>query len=279
MAERVVRCAVVGHVEWIDFVPVERVPRPGEIVTTVEHWGEPGGGGAVAAGEFQRLGAETTFYAGVGDDDLGRRTAEELGTWGLRLELVVRAAPQRRGFTYVDAEGERTITVLGEKLHAHGDDPLGWDELATTDAVYFTGGDIGALRQARRGRILVATARELPTLVEAGVELDVLVHSARDRGERYEPGVLDPAPRLVVSTEGAAGGRYSGVGGEEGRWKAAPVPGPIRDMYGSGDCFAAALAFGLAQGRALPEALAFAAERGALAMTRRGVGGNLSKTD
>jgi ribokinase len=278
MLERVVRCAVVGHVEWIDFVPVDRVPRPGEIVTTVEHWGEPGGGGAVAAGEFQRLGADTTFYVAVGDDELGRRTAEELGTWGLRLELAVRAAPQRRGFTYVDAQGERTITVLGEKLHAHAGDPLAWDELETADAVYFTGGDIGALRQARRGRILVATARELPTLAEAGVELDVLVHSARDSGERYEPGVLDPAPRLVVSTEGAAGGRYSAVGGEEGRWEATSPPGPIRDMYGAGDCFAAALAFALAEGRAVPEALAFAAERGALAMTRRGVGGNPSDT-
>ncbi len=267
------RCAVVGHVEWIDFVPVEHVPEAGEIVTTVENWGEPGGGGAVAALELQRLGADTAFFVAVGDDELGRRTAETLGTWSLRLELALRAAPQRRGFTYVDAGGERTITVLGEKLHPHADDPLAWDELDTTDAVYFTGGDAGALRHARRARILVATARELPTLAESGVELDVLVHSARDRGEQYEPGNLDPAPRLVVTTEGAEGGRFAAAGGEEGRWEAVPAPGPIADMYGSGDCFAAALTFALGEGRALPQALAFAAERGALAMTRRGVQG------
>jgi ribokinase len=271
MVEKVVRCAVVGHVEWIDFVPVEHVPEAGDIVTTVDSWGEPGGGGAVAALEFRRLGADTTFFVAVGHDDLGRHTAATIGTWDLRLELAVRAAPQRRGFTYVDADGERTITVLGEKLHAHADDPLAWDELETTDAVYFTGGDIGALRQARRARILVATARELPTLAEGGVELDALVHSARDPGEHYEPGDLDPPPRLVVTTEGASGGRYAAVGGDEGRWEAASPLGPIADMYGAGDCFAAALTFALAEGRALPEALAFAAERGALAMTRRGV--------
>ena len=26
------RVAVVGHVEWVDFVPVERFPKPGEII-------------------------------------------------------------------------------------------------------------------------------------------------------------------------------------------------------------------------------------------------------
>jgi ribokinase len=270
MAERVVRCAVVGHVEWIDFVPVERVPEAGEIVTTVESWEEPGGGGAVAAGEFHRLGADTTFFTAVGDDELGRRTAAELGTWGLHLELAVRDAPQRRGFTYVDAEGERTITVLGEKLHAHADDPLAWDELETIDAVYFTGGDIGALRQARRARILVATARELPTLAAAGVELDALVHSGRDPGERYRPGDIDPPPLLVATTEGVDGGSYFTVGGEEGRWKAAALPGPMQDMYGAGDCFAAGLAYALADGQPVARALDFAAGRAALAMTRPG---------
>jgi ribokinase len=275
MAERIVRCAVVGHVEWIDFVPVEHVPEPGDIVTTVESWGEPGGGGAVAALELRRLGADTTFFVAVGDDDLGRRTAERLDTWGLRLELAMRAAPQRRGFTYVDADGERTITVLGEKLHAHADDPLAWNELESTDAVYFTGGDVGALREARRARTLVATARELTTLAEGGVELDVLVRSARDPDERYDPGDLEPPPKLVVTTGGAAGGQYAALGGEEGRWDAVHPPGPIADMYGSGDCFAAALTFALGEDRDLPAALAFAAERGALAMTRRGVDGTV----
>ena len=55
-----VRCAVVGHVEWVDFVPVERVPEAGEILTTNDHWAEPAGGGVVAVAELIRLGAETT---------------------------------------------------------------------------------------------------------------------------------------------------------------------------------------------------------------------------
>src|SRR5918998_954249 len=43
------RVGVVGHVDWIDFVAVEHVPEPGEIVTADESWGEAAGGGGVAA--------------------------------------------------------------------------------------------------------------------------------------------------------------------------------------------------------------------------------------
>jgi ribokinase len=263
------KTAVVGHVEWVDFIPVERIPAQGEIFTTVEFWSEPAGGGTVSAAELMRLGAETTFFTAIGRDELGARTEEALRAHGLRLEVGVRDAPQRRAFTYVDAEGERTITVLGEKLHPHADDELAWDELDETDAAYFTSGDIGALHNARRARVLVATARELPTLQAAGVQLDALVHSARDRGERYEPGDIEPAPRLVVSTEGSAGGRYAGEDGE-GRWEPAPLPGPLQDMYGAGDSFAAGLTYALGEGRSPQEAVEFAAQSSAKAMTRRG---------
>lgn len=265
------RCAVVGHVEWIDFVRVERVPDPGEIVTALEGWTEAAGGGAMAAREVLRLGAETTFFTALGVDELGEWAERELRARGLRLEVVTRDAPQRRGFTFLDGDGERTITVLGEKLVPQADDPLGWETLESTDGVYFCGGDPGALRLARQARVVVATARELPTLAEAGVELDALVLSSRDRSERYQPGDLDPPPKLVASTEGAAGGRWV-AGGEEGRWEAAPLPGPLIDVYGAGDCFAAGLAYALAAHRPAAEALGLAAASAAHAMTVRGGG-------
>ena len=269
------KAAVVGHVEWVDFIPVERIPAQGEILTTTDFWSEPAGGGTVAAAELMRLGADATFFTAIGRDELGFRTQKALLAHGLQVEVAVRDAPQRRAFTYIDAQSERTITVLGEKLHPHAADALGWDELADTDAVYFTSGDIGALHNARRARILVATARELPTLQAAGVQLDALVHSARDRGERYEPGDIKPAPKLVVSTEGSAGGRYAGEEGD-GRWKPAPLPGPVRDMYGAGDSFAAGLAYALGDGRPPQEAVEFAAQSSAAAMTRRGALGTAS---
>jgi ribokinase len=266
-----VRCAVVGHVEVVEFARVDHVPRTGEIIQTRETWTEPAGGGAVAAAALLKLTGDVTFFTAFGDDETGHRAERELRDHGLRVECVYRDEPQRRGFTYVDDNGERTITVIGRKLVPHADDPLPWAELDDVAGVYFCGGDPAALREARRARAPVATARELPTLRQAGVELDALTQSSTDESERYKAGDLDPAPRRVVTTEGRNGGHYV-EGDLKGRWAAASLPAPLADTYGAGDSFAAALAFALGTDKPTEEALAFAAESAAAAMTIRGAG-------
>ena len=261
------RAAVVGHVEWIEFLRVESVPAPGEIVHASESWAEAAGGGAVAAVQLANLGCETSFFTALGDDELGRRSRSELEARGVRVYAAWTAEPQRRGVTFVDDAGERTITVIGEKLRPEGDDAsLPWEELHGTDCVYFTGGDVQALRQARHAQILVATARELATLSAAAVELDVLVGSATDVGERYEPGDLDPPPRFVVATSGRLGGWIQ----PGGPYAAASLPGPLEDSYGAGDCFAAGLTFAFGRGDEPLEAAAFGARCGATVVTGRG---------
>jgi ribokinase len=271
-----VKVAVVGHVEWVDFVRVERLPAPGEIVHASETWAEPAGGGGVAAVVLAALAGESMLLTALGDDDLGRRSAAGLSGYGVRVEPAIRPEPQRRALTHVDDTGERTITLLSHKLIPRRTDHLPWEELAGYDGVYFTGGDHEALRAARAARILVATARELPTLVEADVRLDALVRSGRDPGETYEEGWLDPPPRIAVATEGSEGGLVT-ERGEVCRYAAAELPGPVSDMYGAGDSFAAGLTFGLAAGRSLQETLHLAARCAALALTRRGAyGGPLS---
>ena len=65
------KIAVVGHVEWVEFARVEHVPKPGEIVHASETWEEAAGGGAVAAVQLARLGAETTLFTVLGNDELG----------------------------------------------------------------------------------------------------------------------------------------------------------------------------------------------------------------
>jgi ribokinase len=116
---------------------------------------------------------------------------------------------------------------------------------------------------------MVATPRGLETLVASRVELDALVASGKDEGERYH-GELDPPPRVVVRTAGSAGGEWTEPDGTSGRWEAAPLPGEPSDAYGAGDSFAAGLTFGLGDGRSLDEALALGARCGAAAMCGRG---------
>ena len=79
------RVAVVGHVEWAEFVRVERLPRPGEIVHAQEQWEGAGGGGAVAAVQLARLAGEALFLTALGDDASGRRAVSELEMRGVRV--------------------------------------------------------------------------------------------------------------------------------------------------------------------------------------------------
>jgi ribokinase len=264
------RAAVVGHVEWIGFGRVDHVPAPGEIVHVSDSWQEPGGGGAVAAVQLVKLAGDATLYTALGDDEIGHRAKRDLEALGLRVEAVFRPEAQRRGYVHVDAAGERTITVIGNRLGPRAEDPLPWGELADTDAVYFTAGDAGAARAARAARTLVASARGLETLAEAGVELDALLASGKDPGERYVRGELEPPPRLVVRTAGASGGEYETRAGERRHWVATPLPGPVSDLYGAGDSFAAGVTYGLGAGMPIDQALDLGARCGAACATGRG---------
>ena len=267
------RFAVVGHVEWVEFAKVERVPQPGEIVQASGWWAEAAGGGGVASVRLARLAGSSTLFTALGRDALGDKALAQLTDLGVRVEASRHAEPQRRGFTFVDGDGERTITIIGEKHVPRGGDPLDWGELEQTDGVYFVSGDVGAARAARRARVLVATARVLPVLAEAGIELDTLVRSASDPSERYEAGDLVPTPRLVVSTAGDEGGAWAAADGSTGTYDPAPVPGPVADTYGAGDSFAAGLTFALASGQEPEAALEFAAREASEALTRPGAHG------
>jgi ribokinase len=261
-----VRLAVIGHVEWVDFVLVDALPTPGEIVQASETWSEAAGAGAVASVQLANLGADTTFFTTVGDDELGRRSREELESRGVRVHAKA-VGPMRRAFTHIDQTGERTITVLGEKYRPGGDDDaFPWHELKGCDGVYFVSGDVKALRRARDARVLVAAARDLGTIRFGGVQLDALVGSALAADERVEPDSLDPPPALVVATSSHLGG-WAQPGGP---FEAAPKQGPVQDSYGAGDCFAAGLTFALARGDEYRDALALAARCGATVVTGRG---------
>jgi ribokinase len=255
-----VRVAVVGHTEWVEFLRVERVPVAGEIVEAARTLEVAAGGGAVAAVQLARWGAESVFFTALGDDDLGRRAAEELRTRGVQIHAAIRAEPQRRAVTFVDAQRERSIVTIGERLVPHGADALPWDQLAACDAVYVTGGDAEAVRHARRARVVAGTARVLALF--RGIQLDVLVGSAGDAAERYAPGDLDPTPRVVVRTDGGRGGEYLLPDGSRHGYPAVPavVSG---DTYGAGDTFAAALTMAFGEGRTPDEAVRFAAARAA----------------
>jgi ribokinase len=250
------KLAVVGHVEFVETVEVDHVPAAGHIAHGLESWAEPAGGGAVVAAQVLKLNGSCTFHTALGEDELGRRSAERLA--GLGLDLGVQwFGHTRRAFVHVDRDRDRTITTIGAKLLPAGPLPLdGYD------GVFFVSGDVAALRSARHARFLAATPREVPILREGAVHLDLLVGSGTDPGESYD-GSLDVG--TFVATEGVRGGVADGE-----RYEAAPAPGPLEDAYGAGDSFAASLFFALARGDALSDALDLATRAGAAVVTGKG---------
>lgn len=268
------KVAVVGHVEWVTFARVPHIPTAGEIVHAEEPFEEPAGGGAVAAVQLARLTGEAVLVTALGDDEHGRRSLKRLGELGVQVWQTPRAAPTRTATTLVDDARERTITTFGSRLEPLLDDvDIPWGELVEMDAVYFTAGDVGAMRAARAARVLVSSPRALHALGH-GIPLDALVLSADDTVERREASCAEQDAQLVVFTEGSHGGAYRERDGGSGRWDpthtADKLAGDAVDSYGCGDSFAAGLTYGLGAGLAVPDALALAARCGAVCLTGHG---------
>jgi ribokinase len=269
---------VVGHVEWVQFARVSHVPLAGEVVNGGDLFEEPAGGGAVAAVQLARLAGEAVLITALGEDELGRRSIARLNELGVDVRSAQRTAHTRRAVTLLDDAGERTITTLGPRLEPMGEDEeLPWSALEEMDAVYFTAGDLGALRAARAARVLVVSPRAGDVL-DHGVPLDALVLSEDDALERREAAHAQDEVELVVSTEGDRGGAYRTRAGGSGRWDPVPPPAPAvaspsgapADSYGCGDSFAAGLTYGLGAGEEVPAALALAARCGATCLTGQG---------
>lgn len=262
------RLAVVGHVEVVTFLRVGELPRAGAICRASAGLDLPAGGGAVVAVQLAKLtGAPVTFFTALGRDRLGEQAAADLAALGLELRVAWRDAPTRRGVSWVDDRGERTITVLGERLAPHADDPLPWDALAEAHGVFVTATDAAGLRLARRSPLLAATPRvRWPVLRDSGVTLDALVGSGRDPAEALPDPLPVPIPRHIIATEAEAGS--TAVPG--GAFAAPAPPQPMVDAYGAGDSFAAGVSAALAAGWDLPRAISLGSHCGAACL--RGFG-------
>lgn len=262
------RLAVVGHVEWVSFLAVDKLPAAGLIGHAERFLEEPAGGGAVVAVQLARLlGRPVPFFTALGRDAIGEQAVERLEALGLELHVAWRDGPTRRGVSFVDGQGDRSITVIGERLTPTAADPLPFELLAECDGVFATAADAAALRMCRAARLLAATPRlRLETLRQAEVGLDALIGSGLDPGEAVPEGSLPLAPRWRIATEGAAGGRVE----PGGRFTAPTLSEPVVDTYGCGDSFAAGVTAGLAAGWSLEQAVSLGCHCGASCASRFG---------
>ncbi len=262
--------AVVGHVEWVDFIPVPHHPAAGEVMHAQACFTRAAGGGGVSAVVLAELGSQLDFFCALGDDVHGHAAADQLLTRGVDVHAAWRKDPTRRAVTLLEGHMERTIITIGKRLDPLGSDRLPWERLEQAEGVYFTAGDVEALRRARAARILVASPRARTALSHPGPKLDALVFSGNDHEEEQWAQRVAERAEIVVRTAGAAGGSWRTADGTTGRWNPVQTPGEVRDSYGCGDSFAAGFTFALSGGATAAEAVQFGAECGARCLTRAG---------
>ena len=187
------------------------LPAPGEIVHATR-----AGRRRAAAGRSRRCSSRSSAAARTSSPrsaTTSGRAAPPSGWRRTACACTPRRAPvpQRRGFTHIDADGERTITVIGERIVPARRRPA---------AVGAAGRDRRRLLHRRgRGRAAGGAAgaarswpRRAPTrrCWRPACELDALVRSGSDAGEQLDPARLDPPPRYVVTTAGGRGGTLGG---------------------------------------------------------------------
>ncbi len=235
--------AVVGHVEWINFLKVDQFPQPGVISHSEMSIEYPAGGGSVIAKTLSELtNNQVHFFTSLGKDYYGEQSFKILSDFGMKLHVAWRDKPTRRGFSLTDRNGERSITVIGERLAPTYKDKLDWSIFKKMDGIFITASDSEIFKKARIAESLCSTPRVgLNTINKSNVFLDGLIGSNLDPGEVFNLSEISLKPKLIIKTEGENGGTvYPG-----GRYKALINKKQKVDSYGCGDAFAAGILYGL----------------------------------
>ena len=236
--------AVVGHVEWINFLKVDQLPKPGVISHSEKSLEYPAGGGSIIAKTLSELTLnQIHFFTALGNDDFGDRCFKILSNMGIKLHVAWRDKPTRRGFSMIDSQGERAITVIGERLAPNYRDNLDWSILKKMDGIFITASDSEIFKIARSASILCTTPRVGINIInKSNVSLDGLIGSNLDPGEEFSFSELLVKPKYTIKTEGEKGGIiFPG-----GRYEALKNKERKVDSYGCGDSFAAGILYGMA---------------------------------
>ena len=235
--------AVVGHVEWMNFLKVDQLPKPGVISHSEKSIEYPAGGGSVIAKTLSELtNNQVHFFTSLGNDYYGEQSFKILSNYGIRLHVAWRDKPTRKGFSLIDSNGERSITVIGERLAPTYKDKLDWNLFEKMDGIFITASDSEIFKKARIADSLCTTPRVgINTINKSNVLLDGLIGSNLDPGEVFSLSDISIKPKLIIKTEGENGGiLYPG-----GRYEALINAKQKIDSYGCGDAFAAGILYGL----------------------------------
>lgn len=107
------RLAVLGSINADHILNLNQFPRPGETVIGKQYYVAFGGKGANQAVAAGRSGADISFIACVGEDDVGERIRQQLAQDNIDISSVGIVAGESTGVAliFVNGEGENSIAI------------------------------------------------------------------------------------------------------------------------------------------------------------------------
>lgn len=293
---------VIGSANMDMIVKSSSLPRPGETVIGGTFSMVPGGKGANQAVAAARLGGRVSFLTCVGDDDFGHSLRGIYEREGIDTQWLQVIGQTHTGiaFILVDSSGENMISVASGANALFSADRLESLETAkiapawvllqleipleTVQTAAKWAHDCGAKVILDPAPAPVdGLAPELlslvdiltPNEVEAGALVGRAVESAADAAGAGKE-LVDRGAKGVVVTLGERGGLH--VSASENWTYDAPNVKAV-DSTAAGDCFAGALAVGLAEGLSKREAVDLAARAAAFSVTRMGAQSSLPRRE
>lgn len=282
---------VVGSANMDMVVTTRRFPSPGETVFGHSFNMYPGGKGANQAVAAAMLGGRVHFIGKMGRDIFRQKLCAAMRRSGVVLDgvSVDHSAPTGIALITVDHSGQNQIVVLsGSNMVLMPRDVDRERRLFARAGVLLTQLEIplAAVRKAihhakqhgltvilnpaparRLSRLLLRNVDYLtPNETELQVLADARVTNVRS-AERAARRLLEQGVGSVLVTLGAQGCLLVGAGTVR-LFPARPVR-PV-DTTAAGDTFNGALAFGLAEGRSVDDAIRLANDAAAFSVTRRG---------
>lgn len=272
-------------------VKTSHIPQPGETVLGGTFFMNPGGKGANQAIAVARLGGEGAFIGKIGNDVFGKRSSQLFDEEGVDTKgmLLDQDTPSGIALITVDNEGENSIVVApgANALLSPKDVEMAFSEYSDCkiilvqleipmETVEFT------VRYAQKKKIEVvlnpAPANEdikrffhlidiiTPNINEAemlsGIKIDNMATAKRAAEIIHEQGVKN-----VIITLGKKGAVLL----ENGLFHHIPAPDvETVDSTAAGDVFNGALTVALSEGKTLTDAISFACDAAAIAVTRLG---------
>jgi ribokinase len=285
------RIVVVGSSNTDMLVSAPHIPSPGETLLGGDFLMLPGGKGANQAVAAARLGAEVTFIARVGDDVFGDRSVANIGAAGVNTDYMIRDphAPSGVALICVAEDGQNSIVVApGANARLMPEDvDAARAAIEECDAVLLqfeilleTVAHTAAMARSLGKRVILNPAPGRAISEDFLRGIDVITPNEHEAatllgwptdvpldGEAAARGLLGVGVGTVVVTLGG-----SGVVAASGNriYSAESHAVDVIDTTAAGDCFTAALAVAICEGRPLDVAVDFANAAAAISVTRQG---------